>query len=274
MKLENITPIIGAQVTGINLADFSQAQAEELRGALADRSVLVFRDQKLDRDAHKRVAMQFGTGVLHRHALAMGRGSDDPEVLRVITTAESKYTAGEGWHTDVTCDLAPIAASALYMHQAPAGGGGDTMFANMGEAYDRLSDPIKALIGNLTAVHDGAKPYASVYGQAPEAGKSFNKSVHPLVIRHPVTGRKLLWINQGFVTKIAGLSALENRHLMDLLFHHIETTLIAQCRVRWHDNTLVLWDNIATQHHAVWDYFPNSRSAERISVVGGELIAA
>lgn len=274
MKFDNLTPVIGSEVSGIDLANFSQSQAEELRTALAERSVLVFRDQKLDRAAHKRVAMQFGTGVLHRHALAMGRGSDDPEVLQVHTNAESKYTAGEAWHTDVSCDPNPIAASALYMHHAPDGGGGDTVFSSMAVAYDELSDPIKALIGGLSAVHDGALPYTSVYGNAPEAGKTFNKTVHPLVIRHPVSGRKLLWINQGFVTKILGLGRVENKHLMDMLFHHIETTLIAQCRVRWYDNTLVLWDNIGTQHHAVWDYFPNSRAAERISVVGGELLAA
>ena len=97
---------------------------------------------------------------------------------------------------------------------------------------------------------------------------AYNRTVHPVVIRHPVTGRKLLWVNRGFTTGIKGLSHVENRHLLELFFQHIESTLTAQCRVRWEDGTLTIWDNIATQHHAVWDYFPNSRYGERVSVVG------
>ncbi|WP_088308001.1 TauD/TfdA dioxygenase family protein [Novosphingobium sp. B 225] len=260
-------PVIGSEVTGIDLNQLDDALIAELRERLAERQVLVIRDQKLSREAHKAVARLFGTGQLHRHALNKVRGGDDEEVYPVRTTAESKMTAGEAWHTDVSCDPDPIAASLLYMHQAPAGGGGDTIYASMYECYDRLSPAIKTLAEGLSAVHDGAFPYRQVYGFEPEQGQ-FNCTVHPVVIRHPVTGRKLLWVNRGFTTRIKGLSHVENRHLLEMFFQHIESTLTAQCRVRWEDRTLVIWDNVATQHHAVWDYFPNSRYAERISVVG------
>lgn len=263
-------PVIGSEVTGIDLNNLDDVLVAKLRERLAERMVLVIRDQKLDREAHKAVARIFGTGELHRHALHKARGGDDEAVYPVRTTAESKMTAGEGWHTDVSCDPNPIAASLLYMHQAPAGGGGDTVYSSMYECFDRLSDPIKALAEQLNATHDGAFPYRQIYGFEPENGQ-FNRTVHPVVIRHPVTGRKLLWVNRGFTTGIKGLNHVENRHLLEMFFQHIESTLTAQCRVRWEDRTLVIWDNVATQHHAVWDYFPNSRYAERISVVGPKL---
>lgn len=260
-------PVIGSEVTGIDLNNLDDALIAQLRERLAERMVLVIRGQKLSRDAHKAVARLFGTGELHRHALNKARGGDDEEVYPVRTTGESKMTAGEAWHTDVSCDPAPIAASLLYMHSCPPSGGGDTVYSSMIECYERLSDPIKALAEQLKATHDGAYPYRQIYGFEPEGGQ-FNRTVHPVVIRHPVTGRKLLWVNRGFTTGIKGLGHVENRHLLEMFFQHIESTLTAQCRVRWEDGTLVIWDNIATQHHAVWDYFPESRYAERVSVVG------
>jgi len=274
ISIEKITPVIGGEVSGIDLAMMTPEQGQELRAALAERGVLVFRDQKLDHAAHKRVAMHFGTGKLHRHPLALSAGSNDPDVLLVKATASSKFAAGDGWHTDVSCDLTPIAASLLYMREFPECGGGDTLFASMNEAYELLSDPIKSLIGSLSAVHDGALPWRQGYGREPDAGMTFNRTVHPIVIRHPVSGKPLLWINRGFTTRIEGLSSFESKYLLDMLFHHIEATPRIQCRVRWAPDTLVIWDNIGTQHHAVWDYYPHTRAAERVSAIGGELRAA
>ncbi len=271
--LNRLTPVIGTEICGVDLSVLDDAKVDWLRSLLAERLVLVIRDQHLTRDQHKAIARLFGTGVLHRHALNKSRGGDDEEVYPVRTTAESKMTAGEGWHTDVSCDPDPIAASLLYMHQAPASGGGDTMYTSTIECLERLSPPIRALVNSLSAVHDGAFPYRQIYGIEPPAGASFNCTTHPMVIAHPVTGKPVLWVNRGFTTRIPGLSHHEAHHVLDMLFHHIETTLTAQCRVRWEDNTLVIWDNIATQHHAVWDYFPESRFAERISVVGPEVKA-
>ena len=274
LAVQNLTPVIGAEVSGVDLARLDDVLAASLRKLLAERSVLVFRDQQLDHAAHKRVAACFGTGELHCHPLAAASGSADPAVLTVKATAQSAYVAGDGWHTDVSCDPAPIRASLLYMHQMPESGGGDTLFASMTEAYALLSEPVKELIGKLRAVHDGALPWRQAYGKEPAAGTQYNRTVHPLVIAHPDTGKPLLWANRGFTTQIEGVSRLESRALLELLFQHIESTPRLQCRVRWDERTLVIWDNIATQHHAVWDYFPHTRHAERVSVVGGELQAA
>lgn len=156
LSVQNITPVIGAEVSGVNLAQIDDVAAAALRRLLADRGVLVFRNQELDHEAHKRAAACFGTGELHCHPLAAISGSADPAVLTVKATAKSAFVAGDGWHTDVSCDPAPIRASLLYMHEAPENGGGDTVFASMTEAYGLLSEPIRELIGNLRAVHDGA----------------------------------------------------------------------------------------------------------------------
>ncbi|WP_374614676.1 TauD/TfdA dioxygenase family protein [Sphingorhabdus sp.] len=274
INVQNITPVIGAEVSGIDLTQIDEVTAASLRRLLADRGVLVFRDQQLDHAAHKRAAACFGTGELHYHPLATASGSADPAVLTVKATANSTYAAGDGWHTDVSCDPAPIRASLLYMHEMPESGGGDTVFASMTEAYALLSEPVQDLIGNLRAVHDGALPWRQAYGKEPAAGTEYNRTVHPMVIAHPDNGKPLLWVNRGFTTKIQGVTALESRALLEMLFQHIESTPRIQCRVRWDKHTLVIWDNIATQHHAVWDYFPHTRHAERVSVIGGELQAA
>ncbi|MFM7027622.1 MAG: TauD/TfdA dioxygenase family protein [Chakrabartia sp.] len=273
-SVRNITPVIGTEICDIDLADLTPDLGRELRALLAARGVLVIRNQTLDYDAHKRVAACFGTGQLHRHPLAVGAGSADPDVLAIRTTANSAYAIGDGWHTDVSCDPAPIAASLLYMREMPESGGGDTMFASMTEAYALLSDPVKAFVSSLKAVHDGALPWRQLYGKEPDAGMAFNRTVHPLVIAHPETGVPLLWVNRGFTTRIEGVTPLESTALLEMLFRHIEVTPRLQCRVQWEKDTLVIWDNIGTQHHAVWDYYPHSRFAERVSVVGGELQAA
>lgn len=274
LTVQNITPVIGAEVSGIDLAQLDDVSAAALRRLLADRGVLVFRDQQLDHAAHKRVAACFGTGELHCHPLAIAAGSTDPAVLPIKTTATSAYAVGDGWHTDVSCDRTPIRASLLYMHEVPECGGGDTMFASMTEAYALLSAPVRELIGNLKAVHDGALPWRQGYGKEPPAGTEYNRTAHPIVIAHPDNGKPLLWVNRGFTTQIEGVTKLESRALLEMLFNHIEATPRLQCRVRWDAHTLVIWDNIATQHHAVWDYFPHTRYAERVSVIGGELQAA
>lgn len=264
---DKLTPIIGAEVRGLDLAQLDDDMADWLTSTLADRKVLVFRDQQLDHAAHKAVARLFGTGTLHVHHMIRGTSADD-EITPVLTNAESAYNIGDGWHADVTCDPDPIAASLLYMRIMPDGGGGDTMFACMHECWARLSDPLKALLEPLTALHDGGFAYGVGYGLGADTQRAKNRSDHPVVIDHPVTGKKTLFVNAAFTTRINGLSVPESRAILDMLFRHIDLSVTAQVRVRWAKDTLVMWDNVATQHQAVWDYFPQTRLAERVSVIG------
>ncbi|MCH9673293.1 MAG: TauD/TfdA family dioxygenase [Gammaproteobacteria bacterium] len=261
-----LTPHLGAEIRDIDLSKpLSNEQAADLHTAWLDWKVLVFRDQHLSRDDHKQFARRFGD--LHTHPLRHN-SEGDKEILPVKTTADSPYTAGDGWHTDVTCDEVPPLGSMLYLTETPKSGGGNTMFADMYLAYELLSDPMKAFLEDLSAIHDGGLPYVGSYGtDAPEGGYPCNE--HPVVTRHPETGQKVLYVNSGFTSRIVGLTHRESQGLLDILFRHIDSTARLYCQVEWEPNTLTFWDNRCTQHHAVWDYYPHSRYGERVSIVGG-----
>jgi taurine dioxygenase len=138
----------------------------------------------------------------------------------------------------------------------------------MYRAYESLSPSMQAYLEGLTAVHDGARPYLGSYGYQPPAGQTYPKNEHPVVTRHPETGKKVLFVNSGFTTHIKGLKPFESRALLDMLFQHIATTPSLTCRVKWEPGTLTFWDNRCTQHHAVWDYHPETRYGERVSIIG------
>jgi taurine dioxygenase len=264
-ELSSLTPHLGAEIDGLDLSQpLDGHQLRDLHRAFAEWGVLVFRDQHLDREAHKAFGRYFGD--LHVHPMNHSRVTD-PEVLIVKTTKDSPYTAGDGWHTDVSCDAVPPLASALYITATPEVGGGDTLYADMYVAYDLLSPAMQEFLEGLSAVHDGGLPYVGGYGSTPPEG-GYPRNEHPVVTVHPVTGRKVLYVNSGFTSHIVGLRRGESRVLLDMLFELVATTPRLHCRVRWEPNTLTLWDNRCTQHHAVWDYYPSSRYGERVSVIG------
>ena len=273
LQVRPLTPVIGGEVSGVDLSgQLSNQQLDDIHQAFTDHSVLIFRDQVLDREAHKRFARHFGP--LHVHPLNRGDRQEDPEVLIVKTTKNSKYTAGDGWHTDVTCDEKPPLGSMLYITRTPEIGGGDTLFSSMYAAYEALSPTMQAFLEPLTAVHDGAKPYKGNYDYDPVDGKAHPKTEHPVIGVHPHSGRKVLYVNAGFTARIKGLTAAESDAILQMLFRHIESNVRFQCRVRWEPNTLVFWDNRCTQHHAAWDYFPHTRYGERVSIIGEPPAAA
>jgi taurine dioxygenase len=266
LEITTLTPHIGAEINGVDLSrPLDRPLRDAIYEALLEWKVLVFRDQQLTREQHKAFASLFGT--LHVHPMQHSRGGD-PAILTVKTTAESKYTAGEGWHTDVTCDEVPPLGSMLYITETPEAGGGDTLWADMYLAYDMLSDTMKNLLEGLVAVHDGAKPYLTGYGVLPPDGEKYPRNEHPVIVTHPDTGRKLLYVNSGFTTHIKGMKPWESQLLLEGLTRFIATTPKLTCRVNWTPNTLVFWDNRCTQHHAIWDYYPHSRYGERVSIVG------
>ena len=268
MQVQSLTPHLGATVQGIDLSEpMSEAAFQALKAVYLDYSVLVFPDQALSQAQHKAFASRFG--ALHTHPMHARQQKGDPHILRVATNAQSAYTAGEGWHTDVTCDALPPQCSLLYVTQTPGDGGGDTLFADMYLAFELLSDPMKQFLSGLTAVHDGALPYVGAYKSVPPEG-GYPRNEHPVVVQHPETGRAVLYVNSGFTSRIKGLSARESDALLQFLFRHIDSTPKLTARVSWSPNTLVLWDNRCTQHHSVWDYYPNSRYGERVSVIANE----
>lgn len=272
ISVTRIAPTLGAEIRGVDLSkDVSAPQLDEIRRALDENLAIIFRDQILTTEDQKRFARLFGT--LHRHLLASsnvvaGR-SPDPEILGWKTGRDARYTAGDAWHSDVSCDQRPIWGSLLHVTRLPESGGGDTAFANMYLAYETLSAPLKALLDGLTAIHDGGLAWTAGYGAQPEPGTTYPQAEHPVVARHPRTGRKYLFVNAAFTSHIVQLTRAESDAILTLLFRHVERNLALQARVRWEPNSLLFWDNWATQHHAVWDYFPEDRWGERASILIG-----
>jgi taurine dioxygenase len=285
IKVTQVNPSIGAEIDGVDLSQpLSAAQFAEINTALNQHHVIYFREQKLSDEDHKRFARMFGK--LHSHpghaakakAIAMGDEAgiaaaklngmgDDPEILQIKADETSKNVAGEGWHTDVTCDIEPPMGSMLYITEIPGGGGGATMFLNMHLAYETLSPTMQQFLEGLTAIHNGGKPYTGNYG-IPVPPGGWPESEHPVVARHPGSGRKMLFVNSGFTVRIPQLAPHESEALLNMLFQHCATMQELHCRVQWSPNMLTMWDNRCTQHHAVWDYFPGKRYGQRVSIIG------
>lgn len=256
-----LTPNIGAEVTGIDLAQpLSDQQYEEVHRAWMNHLVLFFRDQTLTIEQHKAFGRRFGD--LHIHPMTALPGH--PEVIEIKADEKTTYVQGERWHADVTCAEKPPAGSILYMHKIPENGGGDTLFSNMYLAYDTLSEPIKALIGSLTAIHDGEDAYR--VRQNIQA-TSYPRAEHPIVRTHPVTGRKALFVNRGYTMRIPQLGACESKALLEMLFDHAEQDFM-KCRFKWRNGSIAFWDNRCTLHQAISDYHPHSRYAQRVTLAG------
>ncbi|MFJ9909232.1 TauD/TfdA dioxygenase family protein [Streptomyces sp. NPDC101152] len=264
LTVERITPVLGAEVSGVDLSqDIPPEQLDEIRAAFLDHHVLVFRDQTITAEQHKRFAATFG----ELRPVNPPPPEGDPYVLEIRTPSAAADVAGNGWHADGTADAEPSLGSMLYITEIPEPGcGGDTLFANMHLAYSMLSPAMRALLDPLTAIHDGAQALA---GYTPPADYVIPKSEHPLVARHPETDRKLLYVNKAYTSRIPQLSADESRALLDLLFDIIARRPILHCRVRWTPGTLVFWDNRCVQHHATYDYYPYARYGQRIAINGG-----
>ncbi|MFD7018640.1 TauD/TfdA dioxygenase family protein [Streptomyces sp. NPDC059928] len=263
IAVEPLTPVIGAEVSGLDLSkDLTDDQWAEVKYAFLRHHVLVFRGQELTDEDHKRFAGRFG----ELHPVTLPVEGSDPHVLEISADKESRAVAGHGWHADGTADLRPSLGSMLYITRTPeVGSGGDTMFADMHLAYEMLSPAMKGLLDGMTAVHDGLLAWQ---GQTPPPEYDVPKNVHPVVARHPETGRRLLFVNNVYVSHIEQLSRRESRSVIDMLCDHIASTALLHCRVRWTPGTLVFWDNRCVQHHAIWDYFPYTRYGRRVAIQG------
>ncbi|KZL10336.1 TauD/TfdA family dioxygenase [Pseudovibrio sp. Ad26] len=268
IQVGRLTPVIGAEICGVDLSEeASKEQYDEIYRAFLENHVLVFRNQTLTKEQQKEFARKFGK----LRALPLSDiDGDDPEIVLIRASEKSRFVAGEVWHTDGTADPAPSLGSMLYMHETPEiGCGGDTLFANMHLAYEMLSPAMKEFLLGLTAIHDGAVPWK---GFTPPEG--LPKTEHPIVVKHPDTGRPMLFVNSGFTTYIPDLSEDESTAILNMLFQFVEREQALNCRIRWEPGTLVFWDNRCTQHRAVWDYYPYSRFGERVTVLGTQPMAA
>jgi taurine dioxygenase len=262
IEVKPLTPTIGAEIFGVDLGQtLSERQFAEIHEALLRHLVIFFRDQRLSIEQHKAFGRRFGNLDIH----PTSRMDGHPEIIEIKADENSKYVAGEVWHSDVTCSPTPPMGSILYLHKIPDNGGGDTLFINMYRAYETLSAPVRQLIDGLTAVHDGDRVYRVRQGKI-IAGE-LPRAEHPVVRIHPETGRKALFVNRNFTSHIVGMSQLEGDALLDMLYRHSEHDEF-KCRFKWQANSIAFWDNRCTMHLAMWDYYPQRRYGHRVTIAG------
>ena len=265
LTVDKLTPIIGAEIGGLDLSrPLSNRQQDEVHRALAENLVIFFRDQHITPEQHLAFGRMFGN--LHVHPAAPHEPGH-PELMIIHADKDSPRANGEGWHTDVSCDIEPPMGSILYIKECPPRGG-DTLFASMYAAYEALSDRMKTYLEGMTAVHDGEQVYRGLYANYGVADKpNYPRAEHPVIRTHPVTGRKALYVNRGFTRHLVGVPRDESEGILRYLYEHMENPLF-QCRFRWRANSIAFWDNRCVQHRAMWDYWPHTRSGNRVTVAG------
>jgi taurine dioxygenase len=237
-----------------------------VRRALLAHQVLFFRDQlEIAPDVQIQMGRMFGE--LHFHPAAPQMDSY-PEIFEIHVHKNSRIANGEFWHSDVSCDEIPPLGTILQLHILPEIGG-DTLFANMYAAYETLSPPLKSMLGSLTALHGSEHVYRGRYSDrgVDDAGKNYPQALHPVVRTHPETGRKALYVNRTFTTRINELSEHESSAMLGFLFDHSEQ-IDFQIRFRWERNDVAFWDNRCVMHRAVWDYWPEERKGRRVTIKG------
>jgi taurine dioxygenase len=278
MRIEQLTCSIGAELIGVSLADAARDDAlfAEIKQALLRHKVLFLRDQDISRADHVAFAKRFGE--LEDHPI-VGSHPEHPGLVQIYKTPEAPIERYENaWHTDATWREAPPMGCVLRCIECPPIGG-DTMWANMALAYDRLPDEIKTRIATLRARHSIE---ASFGAAMPPLQRLALKAVypdpeHPVVRVHPETGEKVLFVN-AFTTHFTNFHTPANVRYgqdanpgaADLLRYLISQAFIPeyQVRWRWRPNSVAIWDNRSTQHYAVMDYAPCHRKMERAGIIG------
>lgn len=278
VSVARLSSAIGAEVTGVEFTRPLEAETIDLLArALAEHCVLLIRKADITPEQHIAFSRQFGP--LEGHVLAEFSLPGHPEIFVVSNVKEGgklkgAVYAGQFWHSDISYMEKPSLGSLLLCREMPAVGG-DTMWANMYMAYDTLSEPMKAFIGGLQAVHDYSHAYDTYFSKlpdrpplTPEQRAKTPPVKHPVVRTHPVTGRKALYVNPGFTKGIVGMPEEESRPILDFLFRH-STRPEFTYRHKWRVHDMMFWDNRCSMHYALADYdFSVRRHMHRTTIAG------
>jgi taurine dioxygenase len=281
LTLRPVAGKIGAEVSGVDLSRPPDAAvAGALRQALVDHLALFFRDQALTPEQQLAFTRLFGPALRVPYVKHL---AEHPDIIAVLKEADERNisTFGNAWHSDFSFLDEPPMGSVLYAREIPSHGG-DTLFANMYEAYDALSDGMKRLLDGLRAIHAG-RPYGrggvpadlktsrsiAIERDNPAADREI---AHPVVRRHPESGRKALFVNAIYTVRFADMTEAESRPLLDFLYQHCIRPEFT-CRFRWAAGSLAIWDNRCTLHYAINDYDGQRRLLHRTAIAGERPIA-
>jgi len=270
LRIEPISGTIGAEILDIDLsAKISDATIEGIRKAQNEHLVVFFRDQNITPAQQLALASRFGEVLEY----PLVKGLDDyPQIAPVLKLAHETVNFGGVWHSDTAYLPAPPKSTMLVARELPPFGG-DTLFANMYQAYETLSDGMKSVLGTLRAVNSTQKADASATREdrlktaATSAASEEIASVHPVVRTHPETGRKLLYVNAGHTTRFDTMTTEESAPILDYLFAH-QIRPEFTCRFRWAPGSIAFWDNRAAQHNPINDYHGWKRLMHRVTLAG------
>ena len=269
-EIKPLNPAIGAQINGVDMAQpLSADQVAVISAALVEHKVVFFREQNISQAQHIAFAANFGALEVHPFTKNL---PDHPEIIRLHNDESTPPGATALWHSDVTWRQEPSLGSILLCRTCPPNGG-DTLFANMELAYENLDDKTREEIDDLVAIHDFAGFREGMFkrGASEEEIAAFNQKYpiakHPVVRTHPVSGRKSIYVNRAFTIGIEGMADTEAQALLNRLYLAAWRPDV-QCRFIWQQGSVAFWDNRAAQHYAVADYFPHTRTMERVTIVG------
>ena len=276
MKITAFSEGCGAVVTDLQLANLTNDALVELRGVFAEYGLLFFRNQDLTPDQHLEFSERFGRIVINKFFKPT---TEFPQIAEVRKEKTQQTNIGGGWHTDHSYDAIPAMGSILVARTLPKTGG-DTQFANLAAAYDALPEDLKNRIENLRAVHSNTHLYGEnglyrLTDLSEQLGgmDRVGDATHPVVIIHPESGRKVLYVNPGHTIQFEGWDFTESRALLDELYGHVVQPQFT-CSFNWLPGSVTFWDNRCTWHQANNDYQGQVRLMHRITLAGSALTAA
>jgi len=266
-------PVAGAFIENIDLNSVSEPELTQLKQAIGEYGVLFFRNQSVTSDAHIKFAKHFGNININRFFKPL---ETHPEIAEVRKEPDQTKNIGEQWHTDHSYDQIPALGSVLVARELPTTGG-DTLFASMFAAYDGLSDSLKTRLEGLTATHSsrhvfGAKKYDSsenkeLVGRLGNTEAATQDAIHPVVIRHPISGKRAIYVNPDFTLVINEMEKSESDQLLAQIYAHCQKEEFTY-RFQWQEGSVAFWDNRATWHKALNDYPGQRRLMHRITIEG------
>jgi len=269
----------GAEIRGVDLArDLSNSEFAVVREAFAEHAVVFFRDQAISEEQHIAFARRWAPININRFFAAHPR---HPEIAMVSKEQDQRDNIGGGWHTDHSYDAIPALGSILVARELPPEGG-NTLFASMYAAYDALSEGFRDMLATLKAVHSARHVFGETseagYGKRDVRGRIGNASaadalpdvVHPVVITHPLSGKKALYVNPGFTCRFEGWTEEESRPLLTQIYAHCMRREFVHEFV-WRPGSIAFWDNRSSWHFAKNDYHGHRREMHRITLEGEPL---
>ena len=270
LKIRRVAGALGAELSGVDLSQpLADSTIAAIREALVRHQVIFFRDQELTPAQQVAFGARFGPLNIHPYVAGM---PEQPEAMEIVKEPSDRINFGGGWHSDMSFLETPAIGSILYAIELPEFGG-DTLFASQAAAFEALSPGLQATLETLSGVHSASREYSAQGASAQKRGSMkiaeadgyIGEYVHPMVLTHPETGRKALYVNPAFTLRIDGWKTRESKALLDYLFDHCRYEGFT-CRFTWQKGSVAFWDNRSVWHFALNDYPGQRRHMRRVTV--------